>query len=243
MQHDTALQIRMGHLLKKMFRGLDIARPCLFFNQTENLPPNLDDHEYVIITENGAPKGFVKIGGNELQDFDDEFCLDQAMSLHKVIIKLQNHEVIFFKALGQVISYVTLSDLQKAPVRMWLFGMVTVVEMFITQILKEKYDEDLLKTAISEGRFQKTQELQTERKRRGQNVDLIDCLQLRDKIEILAKDQELRDKYEFSSKTQLRKAGKSLEELRNNLAHAQTLTNLDLIWAFAEKIDNVLKRI
>ena len=165
------------------------------------------------------------------------------MSLQRVLIKLQYHDVIFFKALGQVISYVTINDIQKAPVRMWLFGMVTVIEMFITQILKEKYDDSLLATAISEGRFQKTKELQTERERRGQTVGLIDCLQLRDKIKILAKDQELRDKYDFSSKTQLRKTGKALEELRNNLAHAQTLTNFELIWAFAEKIDNVLKRI
>ena len=243
MQHDLALQIRMGHLLKKMFRGLDIARPCLFFDKISSIPQDLVDQEYVIITENGAPKGFLKIGDNEIQDFDDEFCLDQAMSLQKVLIKLQHNDVIFFKALGQVISYVTITDLQKAPVRMWLFGMVTVIEMFITQILKEKYDDSLLANAMSEGRFQKTQELQAERERRGQSVGLIDCLQLRDKIEILAKDQELRDEYEFSSKTQLRKAGKALEELRNNLAHAQTLTNFELIWAFAEKIDNVLKRI
>ena len=79
------------------------------------------------------------------------------MSLQRVLIKLQYHDVIFFKALGQVISYVTINDIQKAPVRMWLFGMVTVIEMFITQILKEKYDDSLLATAISEGTLPKDQ--------------------------------------------------------------------------------------
>ena len=67
MQHDLALQVRMGHLLKKMFRGLDIARPCLFFDKIDSVPQSLVDQEYVIITENGAPKGFVKIDDTELQ--------------------------------------------------------------------------------------------------------------------------------------------------------------------------------
>lgn len=243
MLHDTALQIRMSHLLKKMFRGLDIARPCLFFESLPSTPINIEEHEYIILTEMGSPKSYVKIGTTESLPLSDDICLDQAVSLQKVLLKLAHNEVIFFKALGKVVSYVTLNDVQKAPVRMWAFGMVTVMEMFITRIVKEKYNDELLSTVLSPGRIEKTKELKIERQRRGQDPDFIDCLQLRDKIEILAKDQELRDEHDFASKTQIRKMGKQLEEFRNDLAHSQTLSNIDLIWLFAEKVDKILTRI
>lgn len=77
---------------------------------------------------------------------------------------------------------------------------------------------------LSEGRIQKAVELQQERGRRGQSASLLDCLQFADKGQIVARDQRLRELTRFTSKTQVERFVAALQDLRNNLAHAQDIS-------------------
>ena len=51
---------------------------------------------------------------------------------------------------------------------------------------------DSWKQYLSESRLQKAEALLEERKRRNQNLELIDCLQISDKGQIIARNEELR---------------------------------------------------
>ncbi|MCH2206051.1 MAG: hypothetical protein MK132_09310 [Lentisphaerales bacterium] len=159
------------------------------------------------------------------------------------MLHLSEHEVIFLKTLGQVNAYVTVEDIQKAPVRMWLFGMITVVEMFFGKAIKDHFSNGEWQELISPGRLEKARFVYDERIRRGQNPDLIDCIQFGDKTAIIAKSAGIRELYDMPSKTALRKNGKLLEELRNSLAHSQYIENWQVVFLFAERIDKVLSRI
>lgn len=80
---------------------------------------------------------------------------------------------------------------------------------------------------LSAGRRQKAQDFLEERRRRGQHLDLLDCLQLSDKGQILMRDSEQRKAFGLSSAEQAKKVVKELVSLRDNLAHASDIVTND----------------
>ena len=68
---------------------------------------------------------------------------------------------------------------------------------------------------------------QYERARRGLSADLLDCLQLWDKMHILMRNQAFLKAADFGSTSPAKKASKDLGALSNNLAHGQDVTRYD----------------
>ena len=66
-----------------------------------------------------------------------------------------------------------------------------------------------------------------ERRQRGQNLDLIDCLQISDKGRIIARNEEIRRMTKMESRRQAEKVVRTLENLRNSLAHSQDIVSCD----------------
>ena len=71
--------------------------------------------------------------------------------------------------------------------------------------------------------------MQAERQRRGQLCELIDCLQLADKGQILLQDAVVLRSFGFDSRAAGKRVLRELQSLRNNLAHAQDIVTHD--WA------------
>ncbi|HRF71583.1 MAG TPA: hypothetical protein PL117_02325, partial [Accumulibacter sp.] len=59
--------------------------------------------------------------------------------------------------------------------------------------------------------------------------DLIDCLQLTDKAQIMLEHQPAREALGLSSKRVAKQVIKDLESLRNNLAHSQDIVSHDWV--------------
>ena len=76
---------------------------------------------------------------------------------------------------------------------------------------------------VFENRLRKAASLLTERRRRGQDVRLLDCLQFSDKGQVLLKNKDIREQLEIPSRREGRARIKTLESLRNNLAHSQDI--------------------
>jgi hypothetical protein len=125
--------------------------------------------------------------------------------------------------LNQVSAIITLQDLEKPPMRMFLFGLITIGEMLMTEIIRRRYHDGSWQNFLSKQRLDKAKDLQEERLRRGQKLELLDCLQYSDKGWILSYDKDIRKALGQESRSSARKAIKELEILRNNLAHTQEL--------------------
>ena len=69
------------------------------------------------------------------RDFDSDDVVAGQAPLSDAIQALAGREWLFVRVLGRVNGIVTWSDLQKPPVRMWLFGVITLLEMAFTNIL------------------------------------------------------------------------------------------------------------
>jgi hypothetical protein len=149
---------------------------------------------------------------------------------------------LLVEALGQVVGVVRRQDVQKPAGRMWLFGMITLIEMRLGRLIERGCPDDAWKPHISEGRVQKAQDLFNDRRLRNEHITLADCLQFADKAQIVARNESLRARTRFTSKRQLEDAAKRLERLRNNLAHSQDVIteNWETIVTLTENLEFVL---
>lgn len=247
------------HSLRRVFQESfivhDIAEPLISFDAITDgdiVRKQMEDTnlEVVGVRKHGRVRGYVQVDdltggtcGEHLRDFDPEHIVVDTASLTDLVLMLKDRRRIFVSLLGNVGGIVSRTDLQKPPVRMWLFGMVSLIEMRFNRLIDEFCPDDAWSEYLSAGRVGKARSLQEERNRRNQNVDLLDCLQLSDKAQIFARNDQLRKMMRFESKRQLEEAAKMIEKLRNNLAHSQDIItgDWDTIVRLSENLDSVLE--
>ena len=129
--------------------------------------------------------------------------------------------------------------------RMWLFGMITIIEMYLSRQVESLFPDQQWQQELSAGRLEKSKQILQERQRRNQDVALIDCLQLADKAQILMKLPEQRDDMDVSSRREAERALKEIESLRNNLAHAQDILtyNWETILNISRRVEKIMTRV
>jgi hypothetical protein len=245
---------RLKRLFLDGFSALDVAESLISFDFESSA-----FHAGHLMTEFDFDAGGVRVAGSvagyvlrdELKDgicggnlkpFDTADLLDENSSLADAIVILDQADRVFLKMLGPVGAIITRSDLQKPPARMWLFGLITILEMAFSELIDEHYEDDEWADLLSAGRVAKARELLEERRRRNQAVHLSQCLQLSDKGQILIKVESTRRILGIASVRQGRETIKMIEALRNNLAHAQDIVTSDWITIvrLVENLDRVL---
>ena len=63
-----------------------------------------------------------------MKPFDDTQVVLDTSPLPDLVLRLREHRRLFVSIFGRIGGIVSRTDLDKPPVRMWLFGMVTLVE-------------------------------------------------------------------------------------------------------------------
>jgi hypothetical protein len=130
---------------------------------------------------------------------------------------------VFVTTWDKVGGIVTFGDLQKAPVRMWLFGLISLVEMQMLRIIRAGYPNNSWQTEISEDRLEAAREILADRQTRNEAVDLAYCLQFCDKRDLIVGNSDLRQRLGVTSRARLEHLLRDLEHLRDDLAHAQDI--------------------
>lgn len=184
----------------------------------------------------GVEDGGIVIGYVTKSEFNEEgVCRDfyrtftpyemvsESTPLIQTLYLLNETERVFVLEGNRVNKVVTLADLQKQPVRMLMFGIISLFEMQVNRIIKEYLPDDLWQDHLQLERVEKAKELFTERKSRNEAIELCDCLQICDKRDVIMNDENLRNLLGIKSKTKGKVFFKDLEKLRNNLAHSQDL--------------------
>ena len=244
----------LRRVFNQSFSAHDIAEPLVSFDTTSSAAEvralaTEKLFEVVGLRDEGLIVGFVKrdeladgVCADHLHAIDDSQVVPDTAPLVTVVLGLRDAPRLFVSLLGRVGGIITRSDLQKPPVRMWLFGMVTLIEMRFSHLITQLCPNDSWKSFLSEGRVSKAQELLAERTRRNQDLDLLDCIQFSDKGQIVARSEELRATTRFESRRQIEQVFKGLERLRNNLAHSQDIitSDWDMIVMLAENLESIL---
>jgi hypothetical protein len=223
------------------FNARDIAEPLPSFDTDSSCATvrnfmQATGADVVGIRTDGRIAGYVESGwlqegacGQYQQGFAEAIVLEDTAPLLRVLTGLGQAPFGFVTVFGEVCGIITRGNLQKPPVRMWLFGVVTLIEMRCSELIERHCPSESWTRFLSEARLQKARVLLDERRRRNQSLGLLDCLQFSDKGQIIARNEEIRGLTVFRSRRQAEQAVKELEQLRNNLAHAQDFVAAD--WA------------
>ena len=193
------------------------------------------DFDIIGVEEGGKVCGYVErstltIGSckNYWKPFQPSELVAESITLMDVLSALHDRPRIF--VLGQnreVIEIVTRGDLQKAPVRLWLFGLATILEMHLLRLISTYYANDSWRDYLSKKRLKTTENRLTERRQRNEAINLADCLQLCDKRKLILKIptiiEQIKNKYGQSGLKNIKNQLKLAEELRDKVAHAQDI--------------------
>ncbi len=166
-------------------------------------------------------------------------------SLTDVIEVLTRHDKCFVSSDGRITAVITRADVQKPAVRMWLFGIITVAEIEFTELVRQKWPSSTWTSLIPAGRLEKAKELLHERERRKEKCELVQCLQLGDKLAILTSDPDQLAALGIPTPSIARKLSKQIQSLRNKLAHAQDFANEDWpqIVRLARRIEALVRQL
>lgn len=232
---------KFRRMFMELFTARDIAESLFSFDintRCEEVKKVMAHHQQDVasIRSKGTVQGYVRytrLQDGLCTDCMRHFTADQVIggdaTLSDVIHVLTRHNYCFVSMLGEVVGVICRDDINKPMVRMWLFGLITIIETRIVQMIQKKYPDDSWQSVISSERLLKAQQMQQERQRRNQHCALIDCLQLSDKARIAIEHPQILETFGFDSKRSGKQAIKNLESLRNNLSHAQDIVTHD--WA------------
>jgi HD domain len=246
-------QRRALKLFTKTFTAKDIAEHICSFDierDADAVKSSLEDmnSDVSVIRRSGLPVGYIRVedlNGVELPNVTRRFSDDQLVSgdapLSDVIQVLTRHDYCFITILGHVSGVATKVDMEKPIVRMWLFGMITLIEMNMVLKIRELWPNGGWEEYVSGQRIANAKKIFDERIRRKQPSTLLDCLQLSDKTGILISGSEVLQEFGFETKGLAKQLVKDLESLRNNLAHGQAIADHD--WPQIVRMTQQIERL
>jgi hypothetical protein len=212
-----------------------IAEPFVSFDEQRHASYIWDfmegkDFDVAGVRQNGAVAGYVQradLRGGTLEQymkpFDEQLLADDWSPLLTVLELLARFPQVFVVVMGEVSGVITKGNPQKAPMRMWLFGVLSLLEVQFLRLIRTAYPQDTWKGFVSANRLAEAEQLLQERKRRNEAIDLADCLQFADKRTPVFRSDTLRQALGFPSKDKGEELLKALEHLRDELAHAQDI--------------------
>lgn len=245
---------RTRALFLSSFSVMDVAEPLVSFDEEASsaaVRTFLEGRGWSLVgvRREGLVDGYAfasDLGSGRLGEHARRFVPDDLVpstaSLVDTIASLDANGRCFVSILGRPGGIVTFRDLEKPPVRMWLFGMITIFETFLSRRIRAAWPDGSWAELLSASRRARAEQLREERRRRGQPDDLLDCLQLADKASLLTKRTPFLEGMGFASKRQADEAFQRVQALRNGLAHSQSdLVSADwrLVVRLAGSVDRV----
>ncbi|MBI4188291.1 MAG: hypothetical protein HY529_03685 [Chloroflexi bacterium] len=212
-----------------------IAEELEFCEDDENMDiaqKKMDERDFDVlgIAKNAIVYGYVNrhsLGKGHCEQYTHTFhpseLIAESTPLLGLLLILHDKPRVFVLEGNCVNSIVTRGDLQKAPVRMLLFGMVSLLEMQLLRIIEDHYPSDSWQKQgiLKSKRIEEANKLFYERQQRNETIDLADCLQFCDKREIVLKTPEILKALGFGGKEKTERFLKETEKLRDKLAHSQ----------------------
>ncbi len=247
----------MRTLFTRSVTARHLAEPLVSFDATSDamvtrLFMERRDFDVVGARVDGTTLGYVRreelhVGTLEpfRHTFDDaRDIVHEHDTLTTVLERLVEQPVVYVRMMGQVSGIITKGDLQKAPVRMWLFGLVSLLEMHLLRILRARFEGDGWVELLSRRRVSNAQKVLDERLRRNEAIDLADCLQLSDKATIVASEPALRSELGLGGKKSTARLFREITALRNQLAHAHDIVsgNWPGMAKLARDIENLVEK-
>jgi hypothetical protein len=160
---------------------------------------------------------------NIIRPLSDSEVISESTPISEVLESLCIKEQLFVKVKRDIAYIVSRSDLDTIPVRIWLYGMISIFEIE----LKAKVNQLNFnwEKKLSNERMQKARELYNLKKSKNEEIDLLGCIQLADLGTIIFKTWEQFDVFfpYNHSRSRIRSYLIKINLIRDALAHGQKL--------------------
>lgn len=234
MKHLKSSLKELRELFERSITIRDICEPLSSFDIDSSTDiakhfMNIKDYDVIGIRKDGLVCGYARKSGlsdgklgDYLIPFGENEVFPETTSLVKAMQSFHSLDRIFVIIIGEVGGIVTHGDLQKAPIRMWLFGLISLIEMQLLRIIREFYPKEEWEKLLTTNRIKYATKIYDDRQKRNTAIDLADCLQFCDKRDIVLNNNVILEKLGGNFKS-LNDFLNNLEDLRDNLAHAQDI--------------------
>ena len=176
--------------------------------------------------------------GEDFEALSEDQLIGADVSIQEFVLSAAERPARLVVSASEIVGLVCLADLHKLPVRAALFGLVTALEMVMTERIEatspEGGPEDWL-ILLSPKRREKVENKIACLRKNDTFVSEILATEFVDKVDVIVKRGLLE-----GSKTSLRKEFREITKLRNALAHANVFaaTRTD-----AEKVPHTVEAI
>lgn len=220
------------NLLEESFTAYQIAVPLETINSNSDpseINQLFNEKNYDVI---GYKDGNSIVGYLHKEDIKDkyrvrDFDIKDVIAVNTPLIHsislLSSRDRLFLIDRSSIKYIITKADLQKAPVRMLFFGLITLFESQLANAINRRYPNNDWKWLLKENRINETEKVYQTKLASNTEIDLLDCTQLADKNSIIVATVEFTNLLPYTSKTKAEKWLRKVEALRNDLAHSQSL--------------------
>lgn len=206
------------------------VKTCALSNTAQSVAArNTDEFSYVPVADKAgaiigmyhAAQWFGRTAPDEeidpnVEPLTEDMLIDSQSSILDFILSADRFPTKLVRSGDRVSGLVCVSDLQKLPVRVALFGLITGFEMALAQKIALHWNgRGGWMQNLSRNRQRKLRERIAYLRKSDAFVDPLETTQLSDKFTIL-----LRESLLPGAERQLRNQYDRIEELRNDLAHA-----------------------
>ncbi len=196
------------------------------------------------------------LGPGEVRDYARQIASGLLVSadtpIGDLLVALKGKEQFFVLGGTGILGIVTRADLNKPPVRAYLFGLISLLEMHLDFWVGRFYAEEDVERTLSPNRLVEAKSVQKQKRSRNAGTELMRCLQFCDKRELLSREQQFLDSVGLR-KGGFRKLITSAEALRNDLAHSEPnlaagssweklIASVEEIASFLHNSDNVAEQ-
>jgi len=225
---------RLRLLFEEQINVLPIAENLVIFEKdTYREEMERRNFHSAIVNVDGVLMKFDE-GDESPQALTEEDLMDANTPLLKAFRMLIARRRYFIKdEEGKLAYIVTRTDLDKIPLRIGFFGLISLLETHLKDAIR-KYLPNW-QESISESRLSSAKNLYDWKKARKEEIDLVQCLQFGDLGSIFSKNQRFKKFDPNLSRERFVQTINYIGKLRDALAHSQS--NLGFSW---EEIDQMI---
>lgn len=133
---------------------------------------------------------------------------------------LKDQSYVFILGRKGVEGIITRADLNKPVSRMYMFSLISLLEMHLTFWIRKTHQNDSWRNGVCARRLKRAEQYQEKRSEANQELDLLECLQFCDKTNLVLSNDQALGKF-LVDPEEASTLFAQAEALRNNLAHSQ----------------------
>lgn len=225
---------RLRLLFEEQINVMPIAENLMLFDQS-NFWEEMEKRNFhsAIVNVDGQWMKYDE-GDKTLSEITEEDWMEADTPLLKAFRLLIERRRYFIKDEdGNPAYIVTRTDLDKIPMRIGFFGLISLLETHLKDLIRKQLSH--WEDSITANRLGQAKELYDWKKARGEEIDLIQCLQFGDLGSVFSKKQRFRKFEPDFSRDNWVDMMNNIGRLRDALAHSQS--HLGFTW---EEIDRMI---